>query len=168
MTVLKPERLELLAADIREASNQLDKIVRGVQEVLVLAEDDPARRHIYTESLALKLQSFYTGCERVFRVIADELNGGLPSGSDWHLRLLQRASVAYRDRPQIIAKTTADALDDYLAFRHVVRNAYTFDLDAERVEELARSLPTTFDAFSRDLQRFVAWLEDTAARLSDH
>lgn len=36
MTVLKPERLELLAADIREASNQLDKIVQGVQEVLAL------------------------------------------------------------------------------------------------------------------------------------
>lgn len=167
MTVLKPERLELLAADIREESTQLNKIVQGVREVLTLVEEDAVHRHIYVESLALKLQSFYTGCERIFRVIADELNGGLPSGSDWHRRLLQRASVAYRDRPQIIAKTTADALDDYLAFRHVVRNAYTFDLDAERVEELAHGLPQTFDALSRDLQRFIAWLEATATRLSD-
>ncbi|MCS6846401.1 MAG: hypothetical protein RMN52_01645 [Anaerolineae bacterium] len=166
MTVFKPEQLELLAADIREESAQLDKIVQGVREVLALTEEDPARRYIYIESLALKLQSFYTGCERVFRVIANELNGGLPSGSDWHRRLLQRACISYRDRPQIIAKTTADSLEDYLAFRHVVRNAYTFDLDATRVEELARSLPKAFDAFSHDLQRFIAWLEETAARLS--
>jgi hypothetical protein len=80
--------------------------------------------------------------------------------------LLQRASITYRDRPQIIAKTTADALDEYLAFRHVVRNAYTFDLDMKRVEELARGLPQTFDALSRDLQHFIAWLEATATRLS--
>lgn len=166
MTVLKPERLELLAADIREEAKRLDTVTQGVQEVLAMAEADPARRHIYIESLALKLQSFYTGCERIFRIIAEELNGGPPSGSDWHRRLLQRASIAYRDRPHIIAKATADALDEYLAFRHVVRNAYTFDLDVERVTELARALPQTLEALSRDLQQFVAWLEATAARLS--
>jgi hypothetical protein len=54
-------------------------------------------------------------------------------------------------RAPVIGATTADCLDQYLGFRHVVRNAYTFNLRPERVRELTRELPACVDALGSDL-----------------
>jgi hypothetical protein len=45
------------------------------------------------ESAALRLHNFYTGCERIFRLIAAEVNGGVPKDLDWHKRLLTQVGL---------------------------------------------------------------------------
>jgi len=51
-------------------------------------------------------------------------------------------------------------LVDYLDFRHLVRNVYTFNLRPERVAELVRGLRATFDLVRRDLLTFAIFLEN--------
>lgn len=51
-------------------------------------------------------------------------------------------------------------LEDYLEFRHVVRNVYTFNLRPDRVAELVRGLRPGFDAARRDLLTFAGFLEE--------
>ena len=42
----------------------------------------------YLKATAFDLHSFYTGLERVFRLIAEILDGRLPGGDGWHKLLL--------------------------------------------------------------------------------
>jgi hypothetical protein len=45
--------------------------------------------------------------------------------------------------------------DRFRAFRHVFRNIYRFQLDADRVLELLRDLHKTVSALDSDLDQFV-------------
>jgi hypothetical protein len=44
------------------------------------------------------------------------------------------------------------------AFRHVVRNVYTFNLNPNRITELAADLPACYEAVQQDLMRFRQFL----------
>jgi len=63
-------------------------------------------------------------------------------------------------RPAVLQSETQTALIDYLEFRHVVRNVYTFDLRSDRVAELGHSLSSTFTLIKRDLLAFAEFLEN--------
>ena len=115
-----------------------------------------------TENLALKLHNFYTGCERIFNVVTSELNGGPPTGYDWHQRLLDRMAADWGERPAIITAATATDLREFLSFRHVVRNVYGYELDPERIERLLEKYPQTWTAFRSDVENFIRQLKTMA------
>ncbi|MEO0352412.1 MAG: hypothetical protein AAF282_20415 [Cyanobacteria bacterium P01_A01_bin.15] len=113
----------------------------------------------YLGTIALNLHSFYSGAERIFRDIATDLDGSLPSSSDWHRRLLrQMAANIPNIRPAILRDSTLKALNELCAFRHVVRNTYSFDLIPERVEMLAANLPEAYALLATDLNEFKPFL----------
>ncbi len=91
-----------------------------IQRVQTELEHDSARADLLYENFALKLHNFYTGCERIFQLVATELNGGLPTGSDWHRRLLDRMNAEREGRPAVISASMTVKLQEYLGFRHVV------------------------------------------------
>ena len=66
------------------------------------------------------LHDFYNCCERIFRRIAEDINGGEPEDPErWHRRLLARMTMEITDiRPRVISDELAAELDDYLGFRH--------------------------------------------------
>ena len=113
----------------------------------------------YLGTIALNLHSFYSGAERIFRDIATDLDGSLPFCSDWHRRLLrQMAANIPNIRPAILRDSTLKALNELCAFRHVVRNTYSFDLIPERVEMLAANLPEAYALLATDLNEFKPFL----------
>lgn len=113
----------------------------------------------YLGTIALNLHSFYSGAERIFRDIATDLDGSLPSSSDWHRRLLRQMAVNVLDiRPAILNGPTLKALNELCAFRHVIRNIYSFDLIPEKVETLATDLPDVYRLLSADLKEFTQFL----------
>lgn len=65
-------------------------------------------------------------------------------------------------RPPVIDRTTRDCLDEYRGFRHVVRNVYTFNLRASRLQELVADLPACYGALARDLTTFCDFLDALA------
>jgi hypothetical protein len=65
-------------------------------------------------------------------------------------------------RPAAIAIPTADAVDEHLRFRHVVRHVYAVQLEPERVERLANRLRPTLRDVATDLIAFATWLEGLA------
>ncbi len=62
-------------------------------------------------------------------------------------------------RPVVLSKKTADQLDEYLRFRHVVRNVYTFSLDIERIALLVDRMKPVYDQVKIELLRFADFLE---------
>jgi len=66
-------------------------------------------------------------------------------------------------RPAVLSPHTRDRLDRYRGFRHVVRNVYSYSLDAEQIDALVRQLPDTMTQVSRELAALADLLEEIAA-----
>ena len=113
-----------IASDIKTELDQLTALRTEIETTQQLSWQQPNLSQVFTESLGLKLHNFYTGCDRIFKIIASELNGGLPSSYNWHQRLLTRMATPQTDRPAVISQETAKQLKEYLSFRHIVRNIY--------------------------------------------
>lgn len=105
------------------------------------------------------LHDFYTGVERIFRRVAEELNGGVPTGAEWHRLLLKDMELELPGvRPRVVTPELTQQLDEYLRFRHLFRNVYGFTLKSERLQPLADDLPALLDRFVAALQVFVDWM----------
>jgi HepT-like protein len=86
----------------------------------------------------------------------------VPSTHDWHRELLRQMAVEVPElRPQVISAATA-AVDEYLRFRHVVRNVYAFEFEPERIERLAADLRPVLERIEKELLAFAAFLESLA------
>jgi hypothetical protein len=153
-------RYAVLASRIRQNVADIETVVRRVDRALEALEPSNPERDLLIDSIALNLHDFYTGLERVFTRIASELDESVPSGTDWHRELLGQMSTEIQGvRPRAISAKTANDVDEFLRFRHVVRHVYAFELNPQRVIELAKSLRSTFLAVESELSNFGSYLE---------
>jgi hypothetical protein len=150
-----------LAGRIRESLKDLEQVLNRAEELRDKAErsgDDG-----YWDGVALNLHGFYAGIERILEDIAQVLERVLPSGPEWHRKLLVQMSAEVPGvRPPILAHDTRLCLDEYRGFRHIVRHVYTFDLHPARLQELVAGLRSCSQAANSDLTRFADFLEQSA------
>jgi hypothetical protein len=105
------------------------------------------------------LHDFYSGVERIFRMIATRVDEDLPGGPDWHVQLLQRMATDVKTvRPAVLPEETVRQLDRYLRFRHLFRHSYGFDLEWARCSELLGELPLTYQRLAEQLAIFDEFL----------
>ena len=104
------------------------------------------------------LHDFYTGFERIFVRISEEL-GGVPRGEQWHRELLRDVSLDVPGvRPAVISRALRGSLSEYLRFRHLFRNVYGFVLDADRMRPLEESFSTVHGELVSQIRAFVVWM----------
>ena len=143
-----------LSARIYKDVDELQHVVERCLDIWQQAERSGDNRYI--DGVALNLHSFYTGLERIFELIAAEVDKALPAGPNWHQELLRRAATPIPElRPAIISDDLRDRLDRYRGFRHVVRNIYAFDIDRELIAPLLRDLAAVFDSAMSELTGFA-------------
>lgn len=156
-------RYVVLASRIRQDLTEIARVVQRVERATQAARQNTPDRGHFVDSAALNLHDFYTGLERLFEQIASVVDRSVPSAHDWHRELVRQMTLDVSGlRPQVISAETAAAIDEYRRFRHVVRNVYAFNLDAERVDRLAQSLAPAFGRASGDLLAFAVFLEGLA------
>ena len=140
----------------------MEDIQRVVQRMTLLLEK--ARKSGddgYLDGLALNLHTFYTAMESCFEDVARTVDGGTPGGANWHQELLQQMAADMKGlRPRVIGRATKDCLDEYRAFRHLVRNIYTFNLKPDRLEALADDADDCFALCKKDMNQFTDFLRD--------
>ena len=107
-------------------------------------------------ALAAMLHSFYNGVENLLKRIAVENGEELPRGDTWHRQLLEQMASPNDARPGVIAPQLRDRLNTYLAFRHVFRHSYTFDLRWDKMQELVLHCDETLELLQQSLERFLA------------
>ena len=157
----KPDELRRLAALLRAEMDNIDRTVKDIEELRLR----PRRDRFDDYAAAHLLEGFYTGVEKAFTRIAAEL-GGLPKGPAWHDRLLRDMTLELPAvRPAVLAKTEASGLQDYLAFRHLARHLYGFELDAGRIEPLLAGLVGAWRPVRAGLLAFAGALDSMAAAL---
>ena len=150
-----------LRKKISEELIKLEELVNRVNRLLLLIQqnDDPIYLDGLMSGLALYVQNFYTGVERVFALIAKQMDGVTPSSADWHIQLLGQLLVPVLNiRPAVISQDTYEQLNEFRGFRHVSRNLYAYDLDHQRIIDLANKLIGCHQIFMEDMKKFDAFL----------
>ncbi len=146
--------LARLAKRIRTEFADLEQVVSRCEEALKRSKS--SSDDLYLDSVALNLQGFYSGVERLLQLIATTIDGNLPQGAEWHKELLEQMSQEMPDiRPAILSENAKISLDSYRSVRHVVRFTYTFRLEPKRLEELTEELRPTFAIVQRELEAFA-------------
>ena len=131
---------------MEEYSDFLDKYSDNMDEYLLRVK-------------ASFMADFYMGVEKIFELIAEELNGGSPRGEGWHKRLLHSMTLEMgKIRPAVISGELYRDLVQFLGFRHVVRQAYGFQLDPRKLDELEKVFRKTWKRFSREIKAFCRFL----------
>ena len=151
----------VLRRKIAEELIKLEELVNRVNRLLLLIQqnDDPIYLDGLMSGLALYVQNFYTGVERVFALIAKQIDGVTPSSADWHIQLLGQLLVPVPNiRPAVISQHTYEQLNEFRGFRHVSRNLYAYDLDHQRIIDLANKLIGCHQIFMEDINKFDAFL----------
>jgi hypothetical protein len=115
----------------------------------------PDQQSHYLSSMAMSFHSFYSGLERIFEVIARRIDPVFPSGDRWHRDLLEQMSKDMPGaRPAVISSKTFLMLDDFLAFRHLMK-------------KLLDRLPMAFSYAKDDIDRFCMLLAKAISDLGN-
>lgn len=147
------ERIEAELVDVERAAGKAAQAYKQARQ----SED---QRTFFLDSVAINLHSFYNGVERMFELLARELDGGLPSGPAWHRDLLAQMTLKVEGvRPAVIRTETASRLEEYLRFRHLVRNLYTWSFEQDKLAGLVEGLQPLLVDLRADLTTLGRYLE---------
>jgi hypothetical protein len=150
----------VVAGRIRQELAELEWVVARAERAISAARHRAEDQDLYIDSAALNLHDFYAGLERIFHQIATTIDGKLPTGREWHRDLLQQMQTDLPDlRPLVLSNEAKQALDEFLRFRHVVRNIYAFQFDPESVERLVQLMSPAFQQAQTELLAFAEFLE---------
>lgn len=152
-------RYQVLARRIQLEVEALDRTQVTIHRHWQIARQTATDQDAYLNSVALNLHSLYSGLERVFELIAVELDGGALGGEAWHAELLRQMTLDVPEvRPAVLQRDAAERLDEYRKFRHRIRNIYASNLDPERMAHLVTGLTSLWQEIRTQLMDFTRFL----------
>jgi len=147
----------VISSRIKNEIIEIEETIKRAQKAWELIKEEDS---LYIDSVALNLHNFYSGLERIFSLIAKEIDGKIIETPDWHKELLLQMSIEIPYvRPAIISKELKEKLENYRAFRHVVRNIYAYKLKPEKIRDLITNLPIIWEETKKYLLDFCNFLE---------
>ena len=151
---MNPELQQRIQQELQEMVqiiNQTEQFLSQLDKPL-----ESTLKNALISAIALNLHSFYTGAERIFEAIAKQIDGSVPTGQNWHRQLLEQMSVEIPElRPALISDDTRAIFDELRRFRHVVRSVYAYQLDGDRVLDIAQRGFDRFSIFTSEIQYFL-------------
>lgn len=149
----------VLAARIRAELEDIGRVVDRAERAALLIRQQPGE-DIYVDAAVHNLHDFYSALERIFLQIAKVVDRSVPDGERWHRDLLEQMRLPMSAvRPAVLQAGTALQLDEYLRFRHIVRNVYSFSIDSQRVVQLVDGIRPLFREVTEQLEQFAQILE---------
>ncbi len=145
---------------IRGEVPDLERVAQRALRAWAQGQLTTNEKDIYIDSVALNLQSFYAGIERLFELIARQIDSTLPNGETWHRDLLKQMTKDLQgSRPAVIGQETFFALDNFRRFRHLLHNVYTMNLVPDKMAGLISALPGLWAKLQAELLAFADFLE---------
>ncbi len=161
--------LRSFIAELRDKLSTIQDIGREVETGIKRAGKKKELVPLELMGLAHCLEGFYTGIEDVFSEILTTINHGTLTSETWHRDLLRRMTLDVpKVRPPVIDEGLARKLDEYRRFRHRVRHMYSpLVPDWDKMKHLVHELPEVLERLISQMERFLAFLEETADRLDE-
>ena len=105
--------------------------------------------------ISMILHSFYNGIENILLLIVKNKDSNLPNGIRWHKELLSKAFEKTGNRTEILRLGLNIPLNEYLRFRHFVRNTYGFQLKWEDMKTMLFNLHDVWNSIKEDIKIFI-------------
>ncbi len=164
---MDPERQRLSAyASLRSFFEQECKFIdRNLEALKDLLQKNPVQSNGHElRAEGSYIHDFYNSAENLFRLVAEELNGGIPRGESWHkLLLMEMKSTIETKRGPVISESLYEMLDACLRFRHLFRNSYGVLLDPLKTRETAKVVLEADRQLKQEFESFLTriLLKDT-------
>jgi hypothetical protein len=140
--------------ELNEIEQLINRINMGLKKAKQSSDD------YYIDGVALNLHGLYSGIERIFTTIAENIDNKLPEGKDWHISLIDQMTKEVTDiRPAIISEELAEQLNEYRGFRHIVRNVYSYNFKPENIEKLVANINPIFNNLKLHINAFNEFLK---------
>lgn len=105
------------------------------------------------------LHNLYNAFENVCLNVARAFENHIDDRSQWHAVLLKRMTLDVEGlRPKLLSPESYQYLDELRRFRHVFRNAYTRELDPQRVVIVINQAQKLQELYKADLSQFKDFL----------
>ena len=138
---------------------KIERTIARIDRAVAMHEEADAKYGEFIEiAMATDLAEVYEGIENIFERIAREVDVHVPSGAEWHKRLLAQMTERRAGRPPVLSLETTALLRELLEFRHKVRKIYGDELVYELTEEHAKHIRELFARVCADLDTFAAAL----------
>ena len=151
---MDPDRYVAFAAQVRAQLLEIAAIYGRIDEREQVA--GPAG----LESLALQLHNLYSAAEGLFEIVTDACENHVEAGAGHHTSLLRRMRVAVPGvRPAVLSDEALPPLDNLRRFRHVVRHAYSAEIDERQLHIVLEDARSLRPLLWRDVEALLAELE---------
>ena len=148
--------LSVLKAEIEDQMSTIDAIIQKVEN----RKHEYTERPEFTESLAYQFHNLYCAFEDLLRIVAKFFENSIDDSSRYHIELLRRMRLNIEGvRPPLISSELCAVLDEFRAFRHVFRHAYSYDLDPQKLGLLLEKLELIKKHYPIDIHTFITRLE---------
>jgi hypothetical protein len=144
------DRLQEQVALERDQLRRLLEIHRPLVRKCVANPPDD----IELSALAALLHSFYNGVENIFKRLTVELGDPLPGSEFWHKGLLDAMAQPTGRRTPVLSAGLRERLKEYMEFRHLFRQAYTFNLRWDRMKTLVLGCEAKLKLLEGELDLF--------------
>lgn len=122
--------------ELQDVERTVTRVLLAWQRFLVTTDD------LYKDAAALNMHGFYAALERIFEVVAKDVDHQSRKGANFHQLLLEQMTQPFSSgRPSVIDGWLHQGLKDFLGFRHVVRNVHSYNLDFDLMNTLIIRLP---------------------------
>jgi hypothetical protein len=157
--------LRLVAAGISEHIDEIDQLVARGPEASQRIRAAPSDFLLLIAGGAL-LHAFYNELEKLFRLVAERIDGFEPGGEDWHARLAEQVFLEVPSlRPALLPEGLKAQTREFRGFRHLFRHLYSLDLESGRVLALLDAVPEYWRHACKALADFTRYLEQVASAL---
>ena len=156
--VNRDELIQRITDEHTKIERTVGRVERALEKIDILPVD---ARQFIERALAADLAEVYTGFEKIFERVANEIDKQLPKGERWHTNLLTQMAERCPERPPVISEGTQQRLEQLLRFRHKVNNIYGDELIYEKAETHAKSIGALFATVSKELDTLIAFLTET-------
>jgi hypothetical protein len=145
---------EIIKIKIEHEISRIDKSLEDVKLLLDLCKIKKPDI-IEMTAAAQVLHSFYNGVESVIILFFKYINEKLPNDNKWHKTLLDMAFGTNSKNIKIIRDDIKKKLENYLSFRHLIRHAYSSELDWNRMGPLINEIEDIWEIIKIDCELFI-------------
>ncbi|MEM9120046.1 MAG: hypothetical protein AAGD09_19490 [Cyanobacteria bacterium P01_F01_bin.56] len=106
------------------------------------------------------LHNLYNAFENVCLNVAKIFENQIDDRGQWHAVLLRRMTLDVEGlRPKLLSSEAYECLDELRRFRHVFRNAYTIELDPQRIAIVIAQARRLQKIYPLDFNEFKTFLD---------
>jgi len=158
---VEEKEINLLKAEIDYQITAIDNVIIKINE----RKDDYTQNPRFAESLAYQLHNLYCAFEDLFKIVAKFFENTIEDTSRYHIKLLKRMTLDIEGvRPPLISRELCSALDEFRAFRHVFRHAYSYEIDTEKIRLLLEKFEYIQEKYKEDIRHFITLLGNFPAQ----